>query len=154
GTTSIGPMVSPTSAATTGSPRCSRSCDVTRGAEPRKRRRDANRNRSAHATLAAPVDAHRLRMGAAVADAWPARLVVLAEKESKRVAACRLQRAAHMKSPIRITYRHMASSEAIDDFVNARVAKLERIYDGIVSCQVTLDRPHRHHRHGGHYHVG
>ena len=58
------------------------------------------------------------------------------------------------KGPIRITDRHMASSEALDDFVNARAAKLDRIHDGIVSCQVTLDMPHRHHRHGGHYQVG
>lgn len=59
-----------------------------------------------------------------------------------------------MKSPIQITYRHVTSSEALDDFVNARAAKLERLYDGIVSCHVTLDMPHRHHRHGSHYQVG
>lgn len=59
-----------------------------------------------------------------------------------------------MKTPVRITYRHMTSSESLDDFVTARVAKLERVYDGIVSCHVTLDKPHRHHRHGGHYRVG
>ncbi len=48
----------------------------------------------------------------------------------------------------------MPSSQALDDFVAARAAKLERLHDVIVSCQVTLDMPHRHHRHGGHYRVG
>jgi ribosomal subunit interface protein len=56
-----------------------------------------------------------------------------------------------MEIPVRVTFRGVDRSPAIEDYVLKRATKLERFYDRIVACRVTLDAPHRHHQHGRHY---
>ena len=40
----------------------------------------------------------------------------------------------------RITARHFSASEKLKDFVNTRVGKLERFYDGITDARVILSK--------------
>jgi ribosomal subunit interface protein len=58
-----------------------------------------------------------------------------------------------MPFPIRITYRNLESSEAIDAYVRRRAAKLSSSAQPILHCHVVLDAPHRHKQHGRHYRV-
>ncbi len=45
-----------------------------------------------------------------------------------------------------ITFREIDSSPAVEEAVQRWADRLERIYDRIVSCHVTIERPHRHQR--------
>jgi ribosomal subunit interface protein len=56
-----------------------------------------------------------------------------------------------MEIPVRVTFRGIDRTPAIEDYVLRRAAKLERFFERIVACRVTLDAPHRHHQHGRHY---
>jgi ribosomal subunit interface protein len=47
----------------------------------------------------------------------------------------------------------MDPSAAIEDAVRKRAAKLEQFAEGIVSCRVTVEAPHKHHRQGNLYSV-
>lgn len=58
-----------------------------------------------------------------------------------------------MRTPLQVTYRHLDASEALTQRINDEAAGLEQFFDGIVGCHVTVDMPHRHHRHGQHYTV-
>lgn len=49
-----------------------------------------------------------------------------------------------MQVPLRITFRGMASSPAVEDAIRERVMHLEHFHDRITRCHVTLDVPHRH----------
>ena len=53
-----------------------------------------------------------------------------------------------MKQPVRITFKDMEPSEAIESWVNEHAAKLEKFYDPIVHCHVVIEAPHRHSIHG------
>jgi ribosomal subunit interface protein len=48
-----------------------------------------------------------------------------------------------MQVPIQIRFHNMAASEAIESKVRERVARLERFTDGIISCRVTVEAPHK-----------
>ena len=48
-----------------------------------------------------------------------------------------------MQVPVQIRFHNMAASEAIETRVRERVARLERFSDGIISCRVTIEAPHR-----------
>jgi ribosomal subunit interface protein len=58
-----------------------------------------------------------------------------------------------MQIPIQVTFHGIERSPAIEDYVRQRAAKLETFFDRIVGCHVTLELPHQHHVHGGHYRV-
>ena len=58
-----------------------------------------------------------------------------------------------MQSPLQLTFRNMAHSDAIAAHVTARAEKLDHLFDRIVSCHVVLDLAGHHHRHGDRYHV-
>ena len=53
-----------------------------------------------------------------------------------------------MKHPLRITFRNMAPSAAIERHVRERTAKLESFCRCITSCHVIVEAPHRHHQKG------
>ena len=53
-----------------------------------------------------------------------------------------------MEVPPKITYRNMQPSEAIELRIQERIQKLERLYGRMIGCQVAVEAPHRHHRHG------
>jgi ribosomal subunit interface protein len=48
-----------------------------------------------------------------------------------------------MQVPLKISFHNMAASESIEALVRERVARLERLSDGIVSCRVTIEAPHK-----------
>lgn len=56
-----------------------------------------------------------------------------------------------MKSPLKITFRHMPPSKAIEDNIREKADKLDSLYDDIMSCRVTIEAPHRHHHKGNAY---
>lgn len=58
-----------------------------------------------------------------------------------------------MEVPLEISCRDFQKTEAIDQLVQAEVAKLERICDYIISCRVTLEQPNQHHLNGNPFRV-
>jgi len=56
-----------------------------------------------------------------------------------------------MKIPLKITFRDIAPSKAIEDNIRERADKLDSLYDGIMSCRVIVEAPHRHHHKGKAY---
>lgn len=58
-----------------------------------------------------------------------------------------------MQTPLRVTYRNLASSEALNHRIAEEAAKLETFFERIVSCRVVVEMPHRHHRQGRHFRV-
>ena len=53
-----------------------------------------------------------------------------------------------MKTPMRITFRGMASSKWMEADIRSRAAKLETYWRRITKCHVSVDIPHRHHEEG------
>lgn len=58
-----------------------------------------------------------------------------------------------MQVPLEIRFHNLDPSPAIEAAVRERAKKLERFGDHIVSCRVTIEAPHKHHRQGNLYHV-
>ncbi len=58
-----------------------------------------------------------------------------------------------MQTPVKVAYRHLRSSPAVTELVQEKVKKLERYFDRITACAVTLEVPQRHHHLGKHYRV-
>jgi cold shock CspA family protein/ribosome-associated translation inhibitor RaiA len=58
-----------------------------------------------------------------------------------------------MEIPLKVTFRNMPPSKAVEDNVREKAAKLDSLYDRIMRCQVTVEAPHRHHHKGKAYHV-
>jgi ribosomal subunit interface protein len=58
-----------------------------------------------------------------------------------------------MQTPLQITYRGIQPTEPIESYVRSRAGRLERFFDRITGCHVTIERPHRHKRHGNHHRV-
>lgn len=56
-----------------------------------------------------------------------------------------------MRLPVQITFRNVESSDAIEEWIRAEADKLETFYDRILSCRVTVELPHRHHKLGKQY---
>ena len=58
-----------------------------------------------------------------------------------------------MEIPLKITFRNMPPSKAIEANIEEKTSKLESLYDGIMSCRVIVEAPHRHHHKGKAYQV-
>jgi len=58
-----------------------------------------------------------------------------------------------MQVPLEITLRGMDPSEAVEAEIRKHVDDLERFFDRITSCHVTLELPHRHQRQGKQFEV-
>lgn len=56
-----------------------------------------------------------------------------------------------MAAQLQITVRDMPHSEALDSRIRQKVAALERLYDRMTACHVTVEAPHHHHLRGVHY---
>lgn len=56
-----------------------------------------------------------------------------------------------MMVPLKITFRNMARSRAIEDSIRERAQKLDSFYNHIMSCRVIVETPHRHHHKGKAY---
>ena len=58
-----------------------------------------------------------------------------------------------MEKPLQITVRGMEHSDALDAHIREKALKLEEFYPRMISCHVTVERPHGHHRQGNQYEV-
>src|SRR3990172_7457975 len=58
-----------------------------------------------------------------------------------------------MEIPLKITFRNMPPSKAVEATIREKAAKLESFYDRIMSCRVMVEAPHRHHHKGKAYQV-
>jgi cold shock CspA family protein/ribosome-associated translation inhibitor RaiA len=56
-----------------------------------------------------------------------------------------------MEIPLKITFRGMAPSKAIESSIREKAAKLEEFYQHIMGCRVAVEAPHRHRRKGRAY---
>jgi len=56
-----------------------------------------------------------------------------------------------MQSPLQLTFRSMAHSDALATHLQQRVDQLEHVFNGIISCHVVIELDGHHHRHGDHY---
>jgi ribosomal subunit interface protein len=58
-----------------------------------------------------------------------------------------------MQLPLQITFRNLEHSDAIEAKIRQCAAKLDKFCDRIISCQVVVEAPHRHHHKGNLYHI-
>lgn len=58
-----------------------------------------------------------------------------------------------MKQPLQIVFRDIPPSDAVEADVRKKAAKLDQVYDRIMSCRVVIEWPHGHHNKGRLYHV-
>lgn len=58
-----------------------------------------------------------------------------------------------MKLPLQVTFRDMKPSGAITERVDAEVADLDSLFDGLMGCRVLVEAPHHHHHKGNLFHV-
>ncbi len=58
-----------------------------------------------------------------------------------------------MQIPLQITFRNFPPSDALEAKIRQQAEKLNRFSDRIISCRVTIETPHRHHRQGQIYYV-
>lgn len=58
-----------------------------------------------------------------------------------------------MKWPLQITYRRVMPGTEIEEWIRDKAEKLDTFYNYILSCHVTVEVPHRHHRKGDAFHV-
>lgn len=58
-----------------------------------------------------------------------------------------------MQIPVEVTFKEIDRSAAVEARIGELVAKLERVYDRVISCDVMVETPHRHHHKGRQFHV-
>ncbi|GAB6053395.1 hypothetical protein JCM17960_22150 [Magnetospira thiophila] len=58
-----------------------------------------------------------------------------------------------MQIPLQITFRGLQHSDAVEEKIREKVAKLEHYHEGITSCRVLVESPHKHHAQGRLFHV-
>jgi len=58
-----------------------------------------------------------------------------------------------MEIPLQITFRNMPPSEAIENNIREKTAKLKSFDNRIISCRVVVEAPHRHRHKGKAYQV-
>ena len=56
-----------------------------------------------------------------------------------------------MNTPLQVTFRNMPRSNSIEENVREKATKLDSLFDGITSCRVIIEAPHRHHHKGKAY---
>ncbi|HUK30454.1 MAG TPA: HPF/RaiA family ribosome-associated protein [Candidatus Acidoferrum sp.] len=58
-----------------------------------------------------------------------------------------------MNTQLQITFRNVKASEAIEDYIRSKAAKLDMLYTRLMGCRVAVEIPHRHHQQGSLYHI-
>lgn len=58
-----------------------------------------------------------------------------------------------MKLPLQITSRNVSLSEAAEQTIREKAAKLDQLCDCIMGCRVLVEAPHRHQNQGNQYNV-
>jgi ribosome-associated translation inhibitor RaiA len=59
-----------------------------------------------------------------------------------------------MQEELRITFRDMPPSTAVEAKIREKVAWLEQFCGEVIGCRVMVEAPHRQHHQGRLYHVG
>ena len=58
-----------------------------------------------------------------------------------------------MQIPLQITFRNFGRSPAVEASVQGHAERLDKYYDRIMACRVVVEKRHKHHQHGNHFHV-
>lgn len=58
-----------------------------------------------------------------------------------------------MQTPLQITTRDIPHSEALDEHIRQKAAKLETLYPNIMGCRVVVEVPHKHKQQGRQFNV-
>lgn len=58
-----------------------------------------------------------------------------------------------MSVPLRITFRNLSHSDAVEARIREKAQKLQRFSNLLTDAHVVVDAPHRHHHKGRTYHV-
>jgi len=58
-----------------------------------------------------------------------------------------------MQRPLQISFRNMDASDAVEARIREKARILDRLYDRMSACRVTVEAPHRHHHKGNLYRV-
>lgn len=58
-----------------------------------------------------------------------------------------------MQSPLKIAFHNMEPSESVEAAIRERFEKLEKLYDRMTACRVSVEALHRQHRTGNVYEV-
>lgn len=58
-----------------------------------------------------------------------------------------------METPLELSFKNMQKSPFIEGLIREKADKLERLYDGITSCHVYVEAPHKSRRKGNPYEV-
>lgn len=58
-----------------------------------------------------------------------------------------------MQQEPQITFHNMARSDALEQRISQKIAKLDRLFSGVVGCRVAVEARHKHHHQGTIYHV-
>ena len=58
-----------------------------------------------------------------------------------------------MKTPLQITFRGFEHSDALETHIREKAAKLDSIFEPIISCRVVVELPHQHKNQGKAFNV-
>jgi ribosomal subunit interface protein len=58
-----------------------------------------------------------------------------------------------MQLPLQITFHNMPKSDALEELIRERAAKLAQVYERMIGCRVVVDAPHRNQQKGRTYEV-
>ncbi len=58
-----------------------------------------------------------------------------------------------MDVPLSVSFGDVRKTEEMDELIAEEVARLEKVCDHIISCRITVDRPHKHQNQGSPYRV-
>lgn len=58
-----------------------------------------------------------------------------------------------MQIPVEITFKEMDRSPAVEARIEELAAKLDRVFDRVIRCDVMVETPHRHQQKGRQFHV-
>ncbi len=58
-----------------------------------------------------------------------------------------------MRTILEVHYRNVAKTPSIEDLIQKKVAKLERVCADVISCRVSIERPQQHQRAGNPFRV-
>lgn len=58
-----------------------------------------------------------------------------------------------MKLPLKVTFRHMDRSDALEQYIRERAEGLDQFADQIMHCEVVVEEDHRRHAQGNLFHV-
>lgn len=58
-----------------------------------------------------------------------------------------------MNTRPQVTFLHMDTSPAVEQRIRDEAARLDRYFERIVSCRVTIEAPHKNRLHDGGYHI-